>query len=81
MSPDNIKHYYVQLPNDHTPECIGRLIQIGLIKRVHSIEEDIDLPSNEFRIDHKIFHPTRHILTTNPTYDRDMSPVERYTFS
>ena len=50
MSPDNIKHYYVQLPNDHTSEYIGRLIQIVLIKRVHSIEEDIDLLSNNFKV-------------------------------
>ena len=81
MSPDNTKHCYVELPNEHTPECIQRLIQIGLIKRVNIIEEDTDLTSNEFESDHKFFHPTRHIPPTNPTHDRNMSPVEGYTFS
>ena len=61
MSPDNTKHCYVQLPNEHTPECIQRLIQIGLIKRVNIIEEDTDLPSNEYESDHKFFYPIRHI--------------------
>ena len=77
MIPDNKKHCYGSLPNDHTPECIKRLAQIGLIKNIYLID---DIPTGNFDSNHNVLQPTRHIPYTNPTHDRNMSYVEGCIF-
>ena len=78
MSPDNTKHCYISLPNEYTPEYILKLAEIGMIRHVNLID---GIPSGDFETDHDLLKSTRHIPPTNPTHDRNMSPVEGYTFA
>ena len=58
MIPDNTKHCYIKLPNGHTPECINKLIQIGIVEPIHIVEV---VRTGEYKSEYKFMFPTRHI--------------------
>ena len=78
MSPDNIKHCYIKLPNEHTPECLEKLIQIGIIEPIHIVE---GIPTGEIKSDYALIFPKWHISLTNPKHDRNISSAEGYIFA
>ena len=78
LSPDNTQHCYIPISRQPSPDCIQRLVQIGMADPI--ICNDKGFPS-PFKSYHDFFHPTRHIPPTNPNDDRNISPVEGYTFA
>ena len=78
LSPDNTKHCFIPISVKPSPECIEKLVAIGMADPICYNEKGY--PS-EFKSNHPFFHPTRHIPPTNPNDDCNMSPVEGKTFS
>lgn len=78
VSNDNTKDTYLSLETKRSPECIARLVKIGLAEPITYNEHQV--PSR-FKSSHHYFHPVRHIPPTNPNNDLNISPVEGYTFS
>ncbi len=76
-SPDNTKHMFLPLPNDYSVPCLKILEDIGLTKKLN-----IDREGNflDFKSMLPYFHPHCHAPPTNPTNDKNISPVEGYIF-
>ena len=66
ISPDNTKHCFVPMPNNHSSECVETLVKIGLAEPVTYNEKGYPSP---FKSNNAFFHPTRHIPPTNPQDD------------
>mmetsp|Transcript_19481 Transcript_19481/g.27406 ORF Transcript_19481/g.27406 Transcript_19481/m.27406 type:complete len:548 (+) Transcript_19481:1364-3007(+) len=58
--------------------CVDRLVAVGLCKQV---EVDSNGAASAFKFNHPYFDPVRHIPTTVPSDDLNISPVDGYTFS
>ena len=78
ISPDNTKHCYIPIAVKPSPECINKLVGIGMADPICYNENGY--PS-EFKSSHLFFHPTRHIPPTNPNDYHNISPVEGKTFA
>ena len=78
ISPDNTQHCYIPIERKLSPDCIQKLIKIGMAEPIECNDKGYPSP---FISNHKCFHPTRHIPPTNPNDDRNISPVEGKTFS
>ena len=77
-SPDNTKHMFLDLPNDYSVACLRILEAIGMTKE---LEIDDDGNVLKFVSTLPFFHPKRYVPPTNPTDDRNISPVEGYIFA
>ena len=77
VSPDTTKHCFIPLPNNHSPDCVEKLVKIELADPI--LLNEFGVPS-EFKCSCGLFHPTRHIPPTNPHDDLNISPVESRTF-
>ena len=73
ISPDNTKHCHIPLPNNHSPDCIEKLVKIGLADPIELNDFGV---ASKFKSTCGLFHPTRHIPPTNPNEDLNISPVE-----
>ena len=78
MSPDNTQPCHIPLPNNHSAECIEKLIKIGLAEPI--VYNEMGVPS-AFKSNCAFFHPTRHIPPTNTHEYLNISPVEGKNFS
>ena len=78
ISPDNTQHCHIPLPINHSPECVEKLVAIGLAEPI--VYNEFGVPS-EFKSSSSFFHPTRHVPPTNPHDDLNISPVEGKTFA
>ena len=78
VSEDNTKHTYMELRNDYSVACLKVLESIGL---TDTLSFDSEGNVTEFKSSLDFFHPVRHIPPTNPTTDKNISPVEGYTFA
>ncbi len=78
ISPDNTKHCHIPISRQPSPDCVDKLVEIGMAEPI--VYNENGYPS-EFKSYHKFFHPTRHIPPTNPNDYRNISPVEGYTFA
>ena len=54
------------------------LAKLGMTRHVNFIN---GAPLGDFETDNGFLKPPQHITPTNPTHDRNMSPVEGYTFA
>ena len=78
ISPDNTKHCFIPLPVNLSTECKEILARVGLMEPTTILENGYESPPV---FHHPIFKPTRHVPPTNPTNDKNISPVIGYTFA
>ena len=77
-SPDHKRDCLIDLGNEHLPEVINTLVDIGMCKE---IEVNMYGYKKPFECSHCYFHPKKHILGTTRTDDKNISPVEGKTFA
>lgn len=77
-SPDPKNDVFINLPNDIPDSVKERLVRLGLIDQIDINDLGFETP---YQCSDNFFHPTRHIPSTNPSEDVNMSPVEAYTFA
>ena len=77
-TPDNRSHQFIPLPNDYSVPCLKILEEIGLTEE---LEIDDDGNVLKFKSTMDFFHPVRHVPPTNPSNDKNISPVEGKIFA
>ena len=70
VSPDNTSHCFMKLPVNYSKDCVDRLIKCGIAEPCQDNGSGVSFTSS-----HPLFNPVKHIPPTNPTNDKNLSPV------